>query len=79
MARGFDSKAVESQQADAFDGIPRAGAKPDPAGAAKRHRLELARTDLLNRIRRAPEGSYREMLEASLRMLEAELGGTEPT
>lgn len=73
MARGFESKSVESQQADAADRRTREGKTEDPAAVGKRHRLELARTDVENRIRHAPPGAYREMLEASLRAIEGEL------
>lgn len=73
MARGFDSKSVESQQSDAFDRLPKDAGRVDPAAAANRHRLEITQTDLKNRLKRSSEGAYKELLRRSLAAIEDEL------
>ncbi len=72
MARGFDSKSVESQQAEVFGTLPKEKAAADPATAATRHRLELAKFDAERRLRRAT-GSYKDMLQRTIASLDAEL------
>ncbi len=72
IGRGLDWTTVVNN-ADAADRRTRGGRTDDPAAAGKRNRLELARTDVKNRIRQAAPGPYREMLEASLRAIEEEL------
>lgn len=80
MARGFDSKSVESQQADAFGAIPKSAAAEDPARAATRKKLELARADLRRRFEQAPDGPLMRSLVQALASVESELdtlGGAE--
>jgi hypothetical protein len=72
MARGFDSKSVESQQAEAFGTLPKEKGAADPARSATRHRLELAKFDAERRLRRAT-GTYKEMLLRTIASLDEEL------
>jgi hypothetical protein len=76
MARGFESKQVESQQAEAErrrerreDDEP----SEDRAGQARRRSLELARADVQRRLAAATAAPLREMLQRSLAAVEAEL------
>ena len=74
MARGFESKAVADQQADAEN---RRAARPpvgsDPIGPRRRG-LELARADALHRIEQSTDERYRAMLRTAVADLEAQLG-----
>ncbi len=75
MARGWESKSVESQQDDA------AGRKrPGPAlteeqrqAAAKRRTLELSRARLVDDLGRATAPHHRQMLERALADIDASL------
>ena len=80
MARGWESKAVESQQEEAAT----KGVKPapfDPAEAQRRSRREtlmLARTRALSDLQRACAPAHRAMLEEAISDLDSqirELGG----
>ena len=75
MARGWESKSVEAQQAD-LD----AAAKPTPTvsaeEAAKRGRraaLELARLRAVADLRVAKHPAHRRMLESAIEALDAQL------
>jgi hypothetical protein len=77
MARGWESKAVESQQAEAGR-----GSKPGPALTPEaRQRLDRVRTLslALSRVRdqlsRATAPGHRAMLEQAAATLEAEIAG----
>ena len=74
MARGFESKAVADQQesAQARTGRPDDGTL-DPALAARRRRLELARVDIERRLSVAVAPAHRQMLERALRALNDEI------
>jgi hypothetical protein len=74
MARGFESKAVASQQEEA----QRRMDEPEREQSAslllaKRQRLELARCDILRRLSLARAEAHREMLRRALDALEAEI------
>jgi hypothetical protein len=73
MARGFESKAVADQQAEAEN---RRAARPavgdDPVGPRRRG-LELARADALHRIEQSTDERYRAMLRRALADLDAQL------
>jgi hypothetical protein len=73
MARGFESKSVADQQADAEN---RRAARPpvgaDPIGPRRRG-LELARADALHRIEQSTDERYRAMLRKALADLDAQL------
>lgn len=70
MARGWESKAIESQQDDARDPKARRAAAPiDPA----RRTLELARARVVADLERATQPAHRRMLEQALADLDAKL------
>jgi hypothetical protein len=71
MARGFDSKAVESQQDDARAAREKRAnlEKVDPA----RHALELARARVVADLARATQPAHRQMLETALADLDRAL------
>jgi hypothetical protein len=77
MARGFDSKAVESQQDDLRAARERRGATatpPDPAPRA----MELARARVAADLATATQPAHRQMLEAALADLDRSLRREEP-
>jgi hypothetical protein len=75
MARGFESKSVADQQADAEDrGTTRGDAPADPASALRRRRLELARADAQHRLDEATDDRYRAMLEKAVADLDRQIG-----
>jgi hypothetical protein len=75
MARGWESKSVEAQQADRD-----AAAKPTPtvtaeeaANRGRRAALELARSRALADLRVAVHPPHRRMLETAIAALDAQL------
>jgi len=75
MARGFESKFVESQQADR-EASKATAAQPsveDAARLARRRTLELARTRALGDLSTACRPGHRAMLEAAIEALEAQI------
>jgi hypothetical protein len=75
MARGFESKSVADQQADAEDRrSARRDAPPDPATALRRRRLELARADAQHRLDQASDERYRAMLAKAVADLDKQIG-----
>jgi hypothetical protein len=75
MARGWESKAIESQQDDARRSQER---KPvlspeEQERLARRQTLELSRIRLANDLRRATAAPHRAMLERALADLDAQL------
>jgi hypothetical protein len=75
MARGFESKSVADQQAEAEDRrAPREAAPRDPAMAPRRRRLELARADAMHRLEQATDQRYRAMLETAVADLDRQIG-----
>jgi len=74
MARGFESKSVADQQAEAENRrSPRAGEPADPAAALRRRRLELARADAQHRLEQASDERYRAMLTKAVADLDKQL------
>jgi hypothetical protein len=75
MARGFESKAVADQQAEAEDRRSRreASAPADPATQLQRRRLELARADTQHRLDQASDERYRAMLKSALADLDGQI------
>jgi hypothetical protein len=71
MARGWESKAIESQQDDARGAKGGGGRKP-PIDAARRT-LELTRARVLADLERATQPAHRRMLEQALADLDAKL------
>jgi hypothetical protein len=74
MARGWESKAVEAQQADREHHEPTPAGPPiDPARAARRRTLELARARAQSDLDVARHPAHRKMLEAAIRALDEQL------
>lgn len=71
MARGWESKAIESQQDDARGAKARGRTAPqvDPV----RRTLELSRARVLADLERATQPAHRRMLEQALADLDAKL------
>ena len=75
MARGFESKSVESQQSEAFD----RGARRDKQSAEeiekrqKRESLEMSRLRVKRELEGARSPVHRTALENALRFLDDEL------
>jgi hypothetical protein len=76
MARGWESKAVESQQDDARDKAPtRPSLTPDQRARADRRRsLELAVARTQAELQAACHPAHRDMLRLRLEALQTELG-----
>ena len=74
MARGFESKQVESQQADRESrGADRQTEVGDPAAAAARRTLELALMRAKDDLTKARTTAHRAMLEQAIAALTARL------
>lgn len=71
MARGWESKAIESQQDDAR-GVKKPE-RPAPQVDPARKALELARARVLSDLERATQPAHRRMLEQALADLDAKL------
>jgi hypothetical protein len=75
MARGWESKSVESQREDAAEGLE----APPPVSAAereanaKRKSLELSRRRVAHELERARSDVHRTALQNALRFLDDEL------
>jgi hypothetical protein len=77
MARGFDSKFVESQQDDAraHTAGPRKDLTPDERARLDRRRtLEMALARTQAELQAACHAAHRDMLRLKLEALQAELG-----
>ena len=81
MARGWESKAVEDQISEAEERARRKLASQDelsPEEKARRERLDsllLSRARTLTQLEQATRPAHREMLQRTLRALEAEIDG----
>ncbi|HEX8475364.1 MAG TPA: hypothetical protein VF666_15140 [Pyrinomonadaceae bacterium] len=78
MARGWESKAVADQleQTDMHTRDKSAAYEVSPAVRARRERLEslrMSRTRTLEQLNNATTPTHREMLERTLRAIEAEM------
>jgi hypothetical protein len=75
MARGWESKSIESQQADAAaDRGKKATPSPEAlAGEPRRRELTLARARVVADLERARAAAHRQMLERALADLDARL------
>jgi hypothetical protein len=80
MARGFESKSVESQQADR-DALKADSAveSVDPAIAAARRTIQLARARAVLDLNAASRPAHRAMLEQAIAALDAQLARLEPS
>lgn len=74
MARGWESKSVEAQQADRDRHEP-AETRPleDAAKAAHRRTLELAKARALADLAKAKHPAHKTMLEAAIRAIDEQL------
>lgn len=78
MARGWESKSVESQQTEAANGRQQQpdAEGPDPASLAilrKQEILMLSRTRVLRELENSQNARYKEMLNHALADLDAQL------
>jgi hypothetical protein len=75
MARGWESKSIESQQTDAAADRNRKPARTPEALAieARRRDLNVARARVLADLERATAPAYRQMLESALADLDARI------
>jgi hypothetical protein len=80
MARGWESKSVEAQQAD-HDRHKPADAKPpeDAAKAAHRRTLELAKARAQADLAKAKHPAHKTMLEAAIRAIDEQLAREKAT
>jgi hypothetical protein len=76
MARGWESKSVEEQQAEAASPSKPARAKLTPAQLAiqrKKQGLMLSRQRVLDQLKAAQNPNHRSMLESALADLDSQL------
>ena len=77
MARGWESKSIEDQQAEAERAAAESKRVPlSPAAIAlgqRRETLQLARSQLLQQLEQARHEAHRQMLIRSLQALEQQL------
>ena len=75
MARGWESKNVEEQQAERERGTTR-GVRPavDPARATKMSSLELSRARVVADLEAATNDQHKKMLAAALADLDRQIG-----
>ena len=76
MARGFESKSVESQQADREAAQKPPGTRLSPeevARAARRRTLEMARARAVQDLATARAPAHRSMLETAIAALDAQI------
>ncbi len=81
MARGWESKAIEEQQAARDQSAQAAGpvlSAEEAARQQQRDSLRLARARVLSDLQRACRPPHRAMLEAALADLDHRLALTEP-
>jgi hypothetical protein len=77
MARGWESKSVEAQQADASEksAKPRAKMSAEEAAAFReRESLRLARERVLQQIEASTNPRHRKLMEDALAELDARIG-----
>ena len=79
MARGWESKSVESQQEESFrESEQRDFQQLSPEGRERRERLaslELSRARTLDQLERATSAAHRAMLKRTLLALERDIAG----
>jgi hypothetical protein len=75
MARGFESKSVESQQAEVFERTPQERWSPEEIERrTRRESLEMSRRRVQGELDAARSAVHRTALENALRFLDDELG-----
>jgi hypothetical protein len=79
MARGFESKSVEEQQAESKrESDPRVALTPEEIeGRRKRDGLLLSRTNVQAQLNSATNPAYRQMLEGALAELDRQIAESE--
>jgi hypothetical protein len=80
VARGWESKSVEAQQAEADEGSSRPHLKLSSAEAAayrEKENLRLARQQVLQQMKAATNPRHRTLLQDALADLDAKLNGLE--
>jgi hypothetical protein len=80
VARGWESKSVEAQQAERDEARPPVGAELSPEERARRDRrrtLELARARAAQDLAAATRPAHRAMLQAALAALDTQLQAEE--
>lgn len=73
MARGWESKSVESQQSETFEGGRRKETRDEVERKAKRESLELSRSRVSRELEAARSPVHRAALENALQFLDDEL------
>lgn len=76
MARGWESKSVEQQQADVIANrdVPKVFLTPEQRDKARTMQgLALSRRHVLDQLEKTDNGPYRKMLEAALARLDAQI------
>ncbi|MGA7380728.1 MAG: hypothetical protein WBX03_07740 [Terriglobales bacterium] len=76
MARGWESKSVEEQQSQATSSLTKSGPSPTPDQLARqrqRQGLLLSRARVMQQLEAAQNPHHRQMLEAALADLDAQL------
>ncbi len=76
MARGWESKSVEAQQAEASDATSKPRLKLTPEAAARvreRERLRLSRQSVFQQLQQTQNPRHRELLENTLADLDRKL------
>jgi len=81
MARGWESKSVEAQQAEAAE--TSSASKPrltreEMVRLREKENLRLARQRVLEQLKSNPNRRHAEMLSAALREIESRLASLEP-
>ncbi|HLW85357.1 MAG TPA: hypothetical protein VKR60_09100 [Candidatus Sulfotelmatobacter sp.] len=82
MARGWESKSVEAQQAAAADKPARPRSPMSPQEAARQREFEnlrLSRQNLLQQIESAHDARHRRMLEDALAELQRKMNDLNPS
>ncbi len=77
MARGWESKSVESQQEDARGDANKATAplsSSERSALQRRRTLELARARTVADLERSSSSAHRSMLEQALRAIDEQIG-----
>jgi dephospho-CoA kinase len=81
MARGWESKSVEAQQADAAEKPAQPRSPLSPEQAARQRELEnlrLSRQNVLQQLERIHDPRHRRMLEDALAELQRRMKSLEP-
>jgi len=78
MARGWESKSVEAQQAEASEATSKPRPRLTPEVAARRRQqenLRLSRQSVLQQLQKTHHPRHRELLENTLADLDQKLNG----